>query len=105
MDSMAELKTVGIKDLKNNLSAYIREVRRGTRVLVSDRDIIVAELREPLFERGRRESLNPIVSEWVAAGLVQLPSTEKRTLRRSPVKLKAGTAREILNELRRDSSE
>ena len=44
---MGSLKTVGIKELKNNLSAYLREVRRGTRVLVSDRNSVVAELHEP----------------------------------------------------------
>ena len=32
------MKTVGIKDLKNNLSAYLRDVKRGTRILVSDRN-------------------------------------------------------------------
>ena len=44
---MCDLKTVGIKDLKNNLSAYLRDVRRGARVLVTDRDRVVAELHEP----------------------------------------------------------
>jgi antitoxin (DNA-binding transcriptional repressor) of toxin-antitoxin stability system len=44
---MARLKTVGVKELKNNLSAYLREVRRGTRILVSDRNTVVAELHEP----------------------------------------------------------
>ena len=44
---MGDLKTVGIKELKNNLSAYLREVRRGVRVFVSDRNRIVAKLHEP----------------------------------------------------------
>lgn len=40
------MKTVGIRELKNRLSEYVREVRLGERVLVSDRGLIVAELRE-----------------------------------------------------------
>lgn len=38
MVGMAELKTVGVRELKNKLSAYLREVRTGVRVLVSDCD-------------------------------------------------------------------
>jgi len=40
------VKTVGIRELKNRLSEYLRDVRSGERVLVSDRGLIVAELRE-----------------------------------------------------------
>ncbi len=44
---MANIKTVGIKDLKNNLRAHLRAVRRRVRILVSDRNAVVAELHEP----------------------------------------------------------
>jgi hypothetical protein len=44
---MAEVKTVGVRELKNKLSAYLREVRAGVRMLVSGRDTVVAELHEP----------------------------------------------------------
>ena len=37
---------MGIRELKNRLSEFVREVRSGERVLVSDRGLIVAELRE-----------------------------------------------------------
>lgn len=39
--------TTGIRNLKNNLSRYIRRVIRGERILVTDRGRIVAELRPP----------------------------------------------------------
>lgn len=38
------MKVVGIKVLKNSLSKYLRFARDGERVLISDRDEIVAEL-------------------------------------------------------------
>jgi antitoxin (DNA-binding transcriptional repressor) of toxin-antitoxin stability system len=36
---------VGTKELKNNLSRYLRLVRGGERVLVTDRGMAIAELR------------------------------------------------------------
>jgi prevent-host-death family protein len=41
------METVGIRDLKNRLSAYIRQVRAGEVVLVTDRGEVVAELAPP----------------------------------------------------------
>jgi prevent-host-death family protein len=41
------MKTVGVRELKNRLSEYIRQVRSGETVLVSDRGEIVAELTPP----------------------------------------------------------
>jgi prevent-host-death family protein len=41
------MKTVGIRELKNRLSEYIRLVRSGESVLVTDRGEVVAELTPP----------------------------------------------------------
>ena len=41
------MKTVGLRELKNRLSAYIRDVRSGDGVLVTDRGEVVAELVPP----------------------------------------------------------
>ena len=41
------MKSVGIRELKNRLSEYIRLVRNGETVLVTDRGVVVAELRPP----------------------------------------------------------
>ncbi|MCC7462829.1 MAG: type II toxin-antitoxin system Phd/YefM family antitoxin [Gammaproteobacteria bacterium] len=41
------MKTVGVRDLKNRLSEYLRHVRLGERVLVTDRGEVVAELLPP----------------------------------------------------------
>jgi antitoxin (DNA-binding transcriptional repressor) of toxin-antitoxin stability system len=42
-----EMKTVGVRELKNRLSEYIRHVRAGESVLVTDRGEVVAELSPP----------------------------------------------------------
>ena len=41
------MKRVGVRELKNRLSEYIRQVRSGERVLVTDRGQVVAELTPP----------------------------------------------------------
>lgn len=41
------MKTVGIRELKNRLSEYLRHVRSGEAVLVTDRGEVVAELIPP----------------------------------------------------------
>jgi antitoxin (DNA-binding transcriptional repressor) of toxin-antitoxin stability system len=62
------METVGIRELKNHLSAYVRKVEAGDVVIVTDRGRIVAELRPPgepaypgihpgLLELARRDGL------------------------------------------------
>ena len=72
------MKEVGIRELKNRLSEYIRLVREGEVVMVTDRGEVVAELRPP--EPGS-ESLPgsellqkyPGLVDMVRRGLVRLP--------------------------------
>lgn len=40
--------SVGIRELKNRLSEYLRMVRRGEVILVTDRGEAVAELHQPV---------------------------------------------------------
>src|SRR5271170_7687190 len=46
------MKTVGVRDLKNKLSEYLRRVRLGESVLVTDRGEVVAELLPPGQSQG-----------------------------------------------------
>src|SRR2546428_8384457 len=41
------MQTLGLRELKNRLSQYIRRVRDGQLVIVTDRGQVVAELRPP----------------------------------------------------------
>jgi prevent-host-death family protein len=56
------MKSVGLRELKNRLSEYVREVRSGEEVLVTDRGEVVAELVPP-----RRGSENNGVPSALAA--------------------------------------
>ena len=63
------METVGIRELKNKLSAYVRKVEAGDVVIVTDRGRVVAELVPPgwhqpaadvhigLLELARRDGL------------------------------------------------
>jgi prevent-host-death family protein len=44
---MFDVKTAGVRELKAQLSSYLRDVARGETVLVTDRGRVVAELRPP----------------------------------------------------------
>jgi antitoxin (DNA-binding transcriptional repressor) of toxin-antitoxin stability system len=44
----SQLKSVGIKALRDNLSRYIEAVKGGARILVTEHDQVVAELAQPL---------------------------------------------------------
>ena len=48
------MKTVGLRELNNRLSEYVREVRSGEGVLVTDRGVVVAELVPPGETTGER---------------------------------------------------
>lgn len=66
------MKAVGIKVLKDNLSRYLRAVREGETVYVTDRDTVIAEIHRPrapanppdrwqtfVHEEGKRGALQP----------------------------------------------
>lgn len=54
------MKTVGVGELRQNLSTYLRRVKEGERVIVTDRNRPVAELG-PL--RDREAALDALIAE------------------------------------------
>jgi prevent-host-death family protein len=69
---MREPKAVGVRDLKARLGAYLREVRRGRTIVVTDRGEPVAELR-PLAIHGVGDRAR--LERLVALGLLSRAST------------------------------
>jgi hypothetical protein len=102
---MKPLKTVGIKELKNNLSQYLREVRSGATVLISDRNNVVCELREIYGQANIAGTANPLLIDWVQSGIVSLPVAEKQPLKPSCVSLPSGTAKDLLKGDRKESGD
>jgi antitoxin (DNA-binding transcriptional repressor) of toxin-antitoxin stability system len=59
------MRSVGIKQLKNKLSLYVRLAESGETVLVTDRDRVVAELTPP------RQDRSPLLSDALLAEAVR----------------------------------
>jgi antitoxin (DNA-binding transcriptional repressor) of toxin-antitoxin stability system len=96
------MKTVGIRELKNSLSEYVRQVRAGEEILVTDRGEPVAELRAPT-PADARQSLHPGLAGLARRGILTLgeensPSAYPRLSQLLP----AGSAQDLLAEERRE---
>ena len=87
---------VGVKELKNNLSAHLRDVQAGAVVLVSNRGRVVAELRQPgadaLILAAEAQAV-----EWVREGRLTAPVARKELLEESPIMLPEGTSGRLLD--------
>lgn len=99
------MHAVGVKELKNRLSEYLREVARGEVVLVTDRGRVVAELRQPAARTG--EAVDPERARMDAivlrlGGRPALRPNSPDLYRPTGVHLKEGTSREVLDWLRED---
>jgi antitoxin (DNA-binding transcriptional repressor) of toxin-antitoxin stability system len=94
------MRAVGIRELKNSLSRYIRLVEAGESVLVTDRGSVVAEIRPPGAE-GQRSALDPIsaeLAELARRGRAVLGAAHDPDLYRTrPAVLKKGTSAELLD--------
>ena len=99
--------TVGIRELKNNLSRYVREVERGKRVAVTAHGRVVAELVPPGAtpqSRNSRKKKRSRYEQLVADGVIR-PALEDgdpfEGLDPEPL-LRAGEGLALLDWLRGD---
>ncbi len=94
---MREIKTVGIKALKDNLSSYLRDVKAGALILVTDRGSVVAELKEPDIKNLIYEE-SSLMKDWTREGWLIPPKKRKTRCTQSGIKLKKGTAGRLLSQ-------
>lgn len=70
---MQEVRTTGIRELKNQIGKYLRLVRDGETVLVTDRGVVVAQLCPPPTWVGRSdESAQEALERLARSGRVRL---------------------------------
>jgi antitoxin (DNA-binding transcriptional repressor) of toxin-antitoxin stability system len=77
--------TVGTKELKNRLSHYLRQVRGGEVIRITDRGKIVAEIRAVAAELTDEQK---ILGDLEAADLVTVGNARFSPIR--PVRLRGG---------------
>jgi prevent-host-death family protein len=95
------MRAVGLKELKNRLSEYVQLACRGERVLVTNRDRVVAELVPP--EPGRADQVcDALLADLVRQGVLTPPLL--RTAE-PPASAPAMPLGELLEDLSRDRDE
>jgi prevent-host-death family protein len=96
------MKAVGLRELKNRLAEYVREVRSGESILVTDRGHVVAELNPP-GQSGAALSANPGLASLVRRGLI-VPGGPNDPTRypRLARAIRRGRSAELLDEERGD---
>ena len=67
------MSAVGIKELKNRLTQYLRRIKQGEEVIVTERGKPIA-LIQPIQSAERPASLEARLARLAALGLVTLPS-------------------------------
>jgi antitoxin (DNA-binding transcriptional repressor) of toxin-antitoxin stability system len=97
------MRAVGIKQLKAKLSEYLRLVKSGETILVTERETVIAELRpsqrQPLAGAERLEAVLDALAE---TGELSRASTSREgwSWRPRGLGLPPGSAEALLDELR-----
>jgi antitoxin (DNA-binding transcriptional repressor) of toxin-antitoxin stability system len=96
------MRAVGLRELKNRLSEYVRRARSGEVILVTDRGEVIAELRRP-GQHSADAALDPRLVEFSHRGLVRLGGPNASDLYpEMPRSLRSVTSAELLDAGRSD---
>jgi prevent-host-death family protein len=91
-----EMETVaGVRDLKNKLSHYLREVKKGRSIMITDRGKIVATI-VPARDEAAGETLRKLASGGIGTWRGGKPKGASR-----PVRVKGKPVSDIVLEDRR----
>ena len=98
---------VGIRAFKAELSRYLRQVRSGRSVLVTDRGQVIAEVSAPSTVKGpgaaRKLGKNARLASLIERGILRPAARSDRPwVRGRLVRLAPGTARRLLDADRDD---
>ena len=96
--------TAGIRQLKNDLSHYVRQVKKGKRIAITEHGRVVAELVPPGSTKTATRRTR--YDELIEKGLI-LPAKKRGPIPPLGIKnpLPPGTALAILDELRNEDHE
>ena len=100
------MKAIGVKQLKARLSEYLRLVKTGETVLITDRDEVIAELRPARRQSASGLSVEDRLQALADAGELTRPGLPKGdwTWKARGLGLPAETAARLLDEIRGDRS-
>lgn len=98
------MKAVGIKQLKARLSEYLRLVKTGETILVTERDEVVAEVRPARRRMHAPDEMEALLDTLSDAGEITRAALPKRawSWHSRGLGLAEGTAVRLLDEIRSD---
>lgn len=92
------MASAGIREIKDNLSRYIRRTEAGERVSITAHGRVVAELVPP-GEGSQASSSSPVLEKLLAAGVARPPSEPGDPTEGWPaLRLPPGTAAKLIDE-------
>jgi len=99
------MKAVGVKVLKAKLSEYLRHVKAGETVLVTERDEVIDELRPAYRQSSLPSTLEDGLERLAESGEATLRSEEIKGWRgpAAVIRLKGVSSNDLLEALREES--
>jgi prevent-host-death family protein len=98
------MRTVGLRELKNRLSTYVRRAQEGETVIVTDRGEAIAELVPARGNRSFSSGLELLARRGELTLAVRANPRKRRALYRAmPKSLRFGSASELLDAERGDT--
>ena len=91
------MRTVGVRELKANLSRVLRAVQAGESVLVTDRGRVVAELRRPDGGTVPATPYERALSRLASGGHLRVAERSADPYPASPIRSARGAARALLD--------
>ncbi len=92
------MSSVGVRELKNRLTHYLRRAMRGEEVIVTDRGKPIA-LLQPIESARQVRSQEAQLAQLAAQGLLTLPTRKASRFR--PIRAKGPLASQMILEDRR----
>ena len=97
------MRTIGVRELKAQLSRVLRDVQSGEAFLVTDRGRVVAELRKPDGGILTESRVERALSRLAASGVLRVAERPMASYAASPLRMPDGSARDLLNADRDDA--
>jgi antitoxin (DNA-binding transcriptional repressor) of toxin-antitoxin stability system len=94
------MRTVGVRELKANLSRVLREVQSGETVLITDRGRVIAELRQPGLGSVALTPTEQKLAELAAKGVLKLAEKPLYAYEPSPISVPEGTLQALIDDMR-----
>lgn len=94
------MKSIGIKKLKNELSRYLKFVREGEIVYVTDRDEVIAEIHKPTTPVPILDLWETYLNQMERSGVLRRAKRSKGSAVKGTGD--AGDWEKILDEMRND---